>query len=197
MEEQLPQHMEGSLRRLHHRVEHAEVLPPDLLDDLADLGLMVSAQPQFEALWGQPGGIYDRRLGPERSAWTNPFRELADRGVGLAFGSDANVCPMDPWAAVHGAQHRRDPRHAVTRLEAVSAHTLGGRAAARQERLVGTLRAGKRADLAVWEGDPFDADDPRGARCVLTLVRGRVVHGFPDAALVRPHLAELGPHLDP
>ncbi len=173
---ELPDYLEGSIRRLRHRIEHGEVLRPDLLDDLADLGLVLSAQPAFETLWGQEGGMYATRLG-ERADWTLPFRELADRGVGLAFGSDSNVTPMSPWDAVHAAEHRRVPGHAITRLEAISASTLGGRHAARQERFVGGVRAGMRADLAVWEGDPFQADDPRGARAVLTLLRGRTTHG--------------------
>jgi predicted amidohydrolase YtcJ len=166
-----------AVRRLRHRIEHAEVVPPELLDDLADLGLVISAQPVFEDLWGGPDGMYVSRLGEERAAWTNPYRAFADRGVGLAFGSDSNVTPMDPWATVHAAEARARPEHAVSRLEAVSMSTLGGRHAARQERYVGVVRAGMRADLAVFEGDPYAADDPRGARCVLTLVHGRVAHG--------------------
>ena len=192
VEDRLPDHLEGAVRRLHHRIEHAEVLPPDLLDDIASLGLILSVQPAFETMWGDPDGLYDRRLGPERAAWTNPYRALADRGVGLSFGSDTNVTPIDPWGAVWAAQHRRRPQHAVTRLEAVSAHTLGGRTAARQERTVGPLRAGMRADLSVWEGDPYRADDPRGARCALTVLQGRVTHGVPDAAEAMPHVAAIG-----
>ena len=179
---------EGSgetIRRGRHRIEHADVLPPDLLDAIAELGLVVSAQPAFEQLWGGEGGMYESRLGPQRAAWTNPFRALADRGIGLAFGSDANVTPMDPWATIHAAEHRRRHEHSVSRLEAVSMSTLGGRHAARQERFVGVVRAGMRADLAVFEGDPYEADDPRGTACVLTVVHGRVAHGqapLPPAA---------------
>jgi predicted amidohydrolase YtcJ len=100
--------------------------------------------------------------------------------VPLAFGSDANVTPIAPWRMVWAAEHRRHAHHRVTRLEAVSASTLGGRHAARQERWVGVLRAGMRADLTAWEDDPYEADDPRGAVCALTVVRGRVVHGDID-----------------
>ena len=177
VDERLPDHLEGAVRRLHHRIEHAEVMPPDLLDDIADLGLVISTQPAFEAAWGGPEGMYAQRLGAERAAWTNPYRALADRGVNLAFGSDSNVTPMDPWGTVHAAEHRGFPEHAISRLEAVSSSTLGGRSAARQDRFVGVIRAGMRADLAAWEGDPFRADDPRGARCVLTVHKGRVTHG--------------------
>ena len=178
VEAALPDYLEGAVRRLHHRVEHAEVVPVDLYDDLAALGLVVSCQPAFEAIWGGGGGLYEARLGVERAATTNPLRALADRGVGLALGSDANVTPMDPWGAIHAAQHRRHPEHGIDRLEAISGHTLGGRNAARQEHYVGVVRAGMRADLAVFEGDPYAADDPRGTRCVLTVLGGRVTHGL-------------------
>ncbi len=172
---------EDAIPRGRHRIEHAEVVTPTLLDDIADLGLLISAQPGTEARWGGAGGMYGARLGPDRAAWTNPFRALADRGISIAFGSDATVFPMDPWGIIHAAEHHPEPRHSVGRMEAVSMSTLGGRTAARQDRFAGIVRAGMRADLAVFEGDPYAADDPRGARCVLTVVHGRVSHG--DAPL--------------
>lgn len=178
----LPDYLEGGVRRLRHRIEHAELLRPDLLDEVAELGLVVSTQPSFETRWGRPGGLYETRLGPARAAWTNPLRQLADRGVGLAFGSDSTAGPMAPWDHVLAAERREREEHAVTRLEAVSASTLGGRNAARQDRVVGVVRAGMRADLAAWEGNPFEADDPRGARAVLTMLRGRRTHGTVDLA---------------
>ncbi|HKJ56045.1 MAG TPA: amidohydrolase [Nitriliruptoraceae bacterium] len=176
VQQQLPEYEHGGLRRFRHRLEHAEVMRPDQYDEVADLGLVVSAQPVFEQLWGAPGGMYESRLGPERAALTNPYRALADRGVPLCFGSDANVTPIDPWSIVAAAQHRDDPAHELTRLEAVSASTLGGRHAGRQERWVGVLRAGMRADLSVWEGDPYAASDTGDPRCMLTMVRGRITH---------------------
>lgn len=176
-ERRLPDYLGGAIPRLHHRLEYAAVLPPDLIDDIADLGLLICAVPSNEARWGQPGGMYERRLGTRRAAWTSPLRELADRGVNLAFGSSSNTEPMDPWAAVLAAEARSQDRHGITRLEAISTHTLGGRLAARQERHVGVLRAGMRADFAVWEGNPYSAADPRGHRCVLTVVKGRRTHG--------------------
>lgn len=174
---ELPEYLEGELRRLRHRIEHMEVVPPELLDEIAELGLVASVQPAFELVWGGPGGMYETRLGSRRGSWTNPYRALADLGVALAFGSDTNVTPMDPWGAVYAAEHRRHPEHQLTRMEAVSALCLGGRHAARQDRFAGSVRAGMRADLAVWEGDPFAAEDPRETPCVLTIVRGRVAHG--------------------
>lgn len=165
------------IARGRHRIEHAEVVTPELLDDIAELGLLVSAQPSTQARWGGAGGMYVARLGAERVRWVNAFRGMADRGIPIAFGSDASVTTMDPWHTVHAAEHHEQSVHAVGRMEAVSMSTVGGRSAARQERYVGTVRAGMRADLAAFEGDPYTAPDPRGARCVLTVVQGRVAHG--------------------
>lgn len=173
---QLPDWEHGGLRRFRHRLEHAEVLRPDQYDRVADLGLVVSAQPVFEDYWGGPGGMYEARLGPERAGMTNPYRALADRGVPLCFGSDANVTTIDPWAIVRAATTRSDRRHALTRLEAVSATTLGGRLAGRQERWVGVIRAGMRADLSAWEGDPYRGDGEDDPACMLTMVKGRITH---------------------
>lgn len=176
VDEDLPPYLDGEIRRLRHRIEHLELVPHELYDTIAELGLVASVQPAFEAAWGGPCGMYETRLG-SRASTSNPYRALADRGVPLAFGSDSNITPMDPWGGVHAAQYRRYDEHALSRLEAVSASCLGGRYAARQDRFTGVLRAGMRADLAAWEGDPFAADDPRGANCVLTVVRGTVTHG--------------------
>lgn len=179
--ESLPEYLSGEIARLRHRIEHLELVPEDLLTDIATLGLVASVQPAFEATWGGPGGMYETRLGSERARTMNPYRALADLGIPLAFGSDSNATPMDPWGGVYAAEHRRAPEHALSRLEAVSASCLGGRHAARQDRFSGVVRAGMRADLAAWEGDPFRADDPRGTPCVLTVTRGRRAHG--DAPL--------------
>ena len=168
---------EEAVARGRHRIEHAEVLTSALMDDIAELGLLVSVQPGTQYRWGGADGMYAARLGSERARMTNPLRALADRGISMAFGSDALVTRMDPWGIIHAAEHHPEARHGVGRMEAVSMSTLGGRTAARQDRYAGIVRAGMRADLAVFEGDPYAADDPRGAVCVLTVVQGRVAHG--------------------
>jgi hypothetical protein len=180
VEERLEDYERGTVRRLHHRLEHATLIPPEVLPDVAALGLIVSGQPSFEDQFGRPGGVYESRLGAERAATTSPFRAMANHGIALAFGSGSSARPLEPWQTIHAAQHRREERHALNRLEAYSASTLGGRHAARQDRLVGVVRAGMWADLAAWEGDPFSTNDPRNARCVLTTRRGRRTHGTVD-----------------
>jgi predicted amidohydrolase YtcJ len=167
-----------TLRVAGHRLEHLEMVSPEQVRRLGELGLTASMQPLFEGWWGGPDGLYETRLG-ERSHGMNPFASLAAAGVPLAFGSDSPVTPIDPWAAVRAATSHHDPAQRLDPLAAFEAHTRGGWLAARRDG--GTLAPGAPAYLAVWdaEGDPLVAStdpDQQLPVCALTLVAGEVAY---------------------
>ncbi|MFI8349713.1 amidohydrolase [Streptomyces sp. NPDC085596] len=153
------------VRAARHRVEHAEMLTPDTVAAFAELGLIASVQPAFDAVWGGDDGMYARRLGVERARTLNPYAALLRAGVPLAFGSDSPVTPLDPWGTVRAAAFHRTPEHRVSVRAAFTAHTRGGwRAIGRDD--AGVLVPGAPADYAVWHtGDLIvQAPDDRVAR---------------------------------
>ncbi|MQY39172.1 Imidazolonepropionase [Streptomyces sp. RB17] len=153
------------IRAARHRVEHAEMLTPETVAGFAELGLIASVQPGFDALWGGADGMYARRLGAERARTLNPFAALLRAGVPLAFGSDSPVTPLDPWGTVRAAAFHHTPEHRVSVRAAFTAHTRGGwRAVGRDE--AGVLVPGAPADYAVWRTDELvvQAPDDRVAR---------------------------------
>jgi predicted amidohydrolase YtcJ len=160
-----------AVRAARHRLEHCSLVPPPLIPRLARLGVVASVQPTFDAMWGRRGGLYQRRLGRPRAERMNPLGPLADAGVTLAFGSDVATPFLDPWATVTAAVAHHRPAFRLGVLAALQAATIGGRKAARQHR-VGPIAPGQRADLAAFA---LDADRPE--QCVLTMARGRIVHG--------------------
>lgn len=159
-----------AVRQCRHRLEHCELVPDALVPQLARLGVVASVQPAFDREWGGADGFYARRLGAERGARMNPLRTLAGAGVRLAFGSDANVTPIDPWGGVEAACGLRTPEERLDPDEALRAATQGGRHAARQDH-IGVIRVGQRADLAA-----FALADGQAGRCEATWLRGRRVH---------------------
>ncbi|MCW2679545.1 MAG: hypothetical protein JWM62_946 [Frankiales bacterium] len=186
------------LRAARHRIEHVEVPLPQHIREMGRLGLVASVQPVFDARWGGRGGLYEARLGWERTRDSNPLAALAAAGVPLAFGSDAPVTPLDPWGAVRAAVQHHTPASRLSARAAFSAHTRGGWRAARRDD-VGELAPGAPATFAVWDvpgelvvqapddrvagwsTDPragvaglpdLSADDPV---CRRTVVRGRTV----------------------
>jgi hypothetical protein len=132
-----------------HRVEHVEMVSAEDLQTMATLGVVASVQPVFDAWWGGPGGLYDRRVG-ERHRGMNPYASMTRAGVPLAFGSDSPVTPFGPWEAVRAAAFHTNPEERLTVRAAFGAHTRGGWRAARRDD-AGVLVPGAAATLAVWE----------------------------------------------
>ena len=175
---------DDAVRSAHHRLEHAEMPSPDTMAVLGRLGVVLSVQPMFDALWGGSAGMYAARLG-ERWRSTNPWRDLDRAGVTLALGSDSPVTPLGPWQAVRAATHHHLEGQRLSTREAFAAHTRGGSLAATWDDDGGTLVDGAPADLAVWRaGDGLDEDgypllDEAAAlpELVCLLASGRAVHG--------------------
>jgi predicted amidohydrolase YtcJ len=187
------------VRTQRHRVEHVELVRPEQVATFAELGVVASVQPVFDARWGGPDGMYAQRLGGTRAGAMNPFAAMARAGVALALGSDSPVTSLDPWGTLRAAVRHRTPGSGLSARAAFSAHTRGGWRAARRD-AEGVLVPGAPATFAIWEvagelvvqtppeaiagwstderagvsGLPdLDAPDPR---CLRTVVRGHLAH---------------------
>jgi predicted amidohydrolase YtcJ len=162
-------------RARRHRVEHFELPSAQQIERAAALGLAISVQPAFDAEWGHPGAMYERRLGSERAARMNPFSTLLARGLELGAGSDSPVTPLDPMYGLWAVETHHDPSQRLSRDEAVRLFTQGGARLAHLEEKKGQLIPGMQADFAAYERDPLAIDDTRGLRPILTVSRGREV----------------------
>ncbi|MEB4613409.1 amidohydrolase, partial [Leucobacter sp. M11] len=150
-----------------HRIEHIEALSDADLERLAASGAAASMQPTHCTHFVRPDrtDAWSRRLGAERSrTHTFRMRDVLDRGVLLALGSDWPIAPYDPREILADAQARRRtarPGSAVidaqrlTAREALEGYTVsvhrstGGTG--------GTLALGQLADVTVLSVDPLTA----------------------------------------
>jgi predicted amidohydrolase YtcJ len=162
-------------RARRHRVEHFEMVTPPLLERAAALGLAISVQPAFDAAWGFPGGLYERRLGWERASAMNPFRDLIARGLEVGAGSDTPITTVDPFVGIAAFEAHHDPEQRLTREEAFRVYTMGSARLAHLEDKKGTLEPGKHADLVAYDVDPLSAPSLEGIRPILTVSLGREV----------------------
>jgi predicted amidohydrolase YtcJ len=172
----------AAVRAARHRLEHAEAIDRQGIADLADLGVIASVQPGFDARWGGDGGMYAARLGTDRAAALNPLAALARTRVAMAFGSDSPVTPFDPWGAVRAATHHHVRDQRLDLDTAFAAHTTGGWRAARVDG-AGRLTRGAPATFAVWDvgaaavpGRWPDLDATPRPRCLLTVRDGQILH---------------------
>lgn len=173
---------------LRHAIIHANVPTEHALD------VMAALQREHEAGYPEPSAAFTWWIGDtyagnfgERSRRLNPFRTFQRKGILWANGSDYSVTPFPArygiWSAVtrqpalgiYGDPFGRD--ECVDVRTALRAVTIW---AARQmflETKIGSIEAGKYADLAVWDRNPYqvETDELKDMRCELTLFSGEIV----------------------
>ncbi|MCB1691654.1 MAG: amidohydrolase family protein [Pseudomonadales bacterium] len=103
------------------RIEHASVVPPALIAQLVDPGLVVVTQPNFIA---ERGDDYLSAIPMAEHDWLYRVRSLIEAGVPVAFGTDAPFGHHDPWRAMSAAMTRRTAAGShLGRKECVDAET--------------------------------------------------------------------------
>jgi len=151
------------------RIEHAQLIDATDIPRFARLDVTASVQPEHAM---DDRDVADH-LWPGRTDRAFPLADLHAAGARLAFGSDAPVAPLDPWAAIASAVGRsrdgRDPWHPEQSIPAEVALRASTRS---------TLAPGQPADLAVLDRDPLTAtpDDLRTMPVAATFVAGRTTH---------------------
>jgi predicted amidohydrolase YtcJ len=148
--------------RFDHRMtlEHFAYSTEDQARQLAALGAVVSANPYYHYLLADQ--YASAWLGPDRASAMVRLGALRRAGVPFALHSDAPMAPLAPLRLVEAAVRRvtingnlRAPAERLALDDALRAITIDAAWIAGMENEVGSLRAGKRADLAVLEQDPY------------------------------------------
>jgi predicted amidohydrolase YtcJ len=176
---------------LRHSIIHANLPTPHAIDTMALLQSRFDAgypEMQAEFLWWI-GTIYAENYGPERDQRLIPLKTLQQRGILWSGGSDYAVTPLPAryglWASI--ARQTSAGLAPFGSAESIDAHTaLRSYTAwgARQmflEDQIGTLEAGKRADIAIWDKDIYDIPTAKikDMQCLMTLLDGEVVYQAP------------------
>jgi predicted amidohydrolase YtcJ len=156
-------------------VHHVPEVTPGLLTRLKNLGCGVQMSGFRWVTSSDPKVV----VGP-------PFRTILDHGIQAGLhGDGVHIAPLNPWSHIafavtginsFGAQV--NPGQHITRAEALRLFTRGNSWFLRMEDKIGSIEAGKLADLAVLDRDYFTVPEAqiRDIRSVLTVVDGRIVH---------------------
>jgi len=184
-------------RDRRHCITHAFLTHPDDVPRFRELGVLANTQLQ----WGiiDPySKVVRKRYGEERFRQMYKFRTFVDHGVRVSLGMDALACscrlqhrPVEHIESGHTRQPCGEPDAPVMpedfermRLpDLIAGYTINGAYQLRLENEVGSLIAGKRADLIVLAEDVFESD-PHAIHSIdvlLTIMNGRVTH---DAGMI-------------
>ncbi|GAB2827867.1 amidohydrolase [Alpinimonas psychrophila] len=145
-----------------HRIEHCGLPTPEQIARMAKAGIRPVSQPQHHYNWGE--GV-EQAIGTPGERF-NPLGEFARGGVSITISSDAPVANPRPLEAIRAAISRITRRGsqlgeetlAISRVQALRAHTINAAFTLGRESDLGSLEIGKRADFAVLDADLFEID---------------------------------------
>lgn len=179
-----------------HHIAHIQVVHPEDVPRFRELGVAANMQSLWATYEPQMVELTLPFLGSPRDAWQYPFGDLLRTGAVLAAGSDWSVSTPDPMAAIHTAVNRKAapgyeegeydaflPEQAIDLATSLTAYTAGSAWVNHLDATTGTIEAGKLADLAVLDRDPFagPVDEIGATRVLQTFVEGERVYSSPDA----------------
>lgn len=173
------------LKELRWTLEHAFEITPDQIARLKAIGVGVRVQDHD----------YIRNT---NSSWNPgpPYRTLLESGIRIGAGSDSAVVgALNPWLGFWFMTTGRDaggdlllPGQQISRKAALRLYTAQNAWFNFEEKDLGSIEAGKLADLVVLDKAFYTCTDEelKHMRPLLTMVGGRVVHGRgPFASLAR------------
>jgi predicted amidohydrolase YtcJ len=159
--------------RAGDRIEHAAVVPPDVLALLATLPVTVVTQPSFVR---ERGDAYLDAVEPRDRPWLYRCRGFLEASVPLGGGTDAPFGDPDPWLAMRAAVDRRTetgrtlgPDEALTPEEALALFTSPAESPGTPAR---SIRVGAPADLCLLDRPWSDARNELSSASVAATLRG-------------------------
>ncbi|WP_226702889.1 amidohydrolase [Microbulbifer elongatus] len=180
---------ESDQKPFRHRIEHAQVLTLEDIEQFPSLNLIASMQPVHATSDKNMAGD---RLGEKRLEGAYAWRKFLNQGTKIASGSDFPVEPVNPLFGLHAAVTRRDRKgqpekgwhveEAMTMEEALRSFTLDAAYASHQEQYIGNLEPGKFADFVLLDSDIFkiDPQDIWKVKVLETWVEGEQVYARPE-----------------
>ena len=182
----------GFGRRIDVRVEHLG----NVLEDVADIdawkaaGIIPVLQPGFLSNFI---GDYIPMLFPGHGVSGRvPLRTILDAAVSPAFSSDVavggDIGATNPWHTIWSAVARRsfwgivvEPTESISVEEALRAHTIDAAHALGASSRLGSLEAGKEADIVIVDRDPVHSslDELAGTQTLAVYRAGEQVFTSP------------------
>lgn len=168
---------------LPHTLTHEQFVQPEDFPRFRELGVISALQ----LLWAEAGPdtieILKPYLDPEIYKWQYPARSILDNGGIISGASDWPVSSANVFQAIYQAETRKGPEGVLDASQVMPREAMFyayTRSSARAMNLdsIGTIAAGKRADLVLLDRDVLTVspEEMRDTKVVWTMVAGKIVY---------------------
>jgi predicted amidohydrolase YtcJ len=162
------------------RIEHCSLVNPVLLRRIKAIGAIPLPFYTYAHYHGEKWENY----GAEKMEWMFAHRSFLDYAIPVAAASDYTPGPYEPMMALQSMITRKDfegrvwgPSQRITLDQALKVCTINSAYASFEEKIKGSIEAGKLADFVILEKDPrgVDPDHIKEIAIVRTIVGGRTM----------------------
>ena len=177
------------MNNCRHAIEHLELVSKEDFDRIKKLDVIPSVQPEHLALTQTfDANPYPEVLGKERADRAFPYRSLYKAAGVLAIGSDCPVVDNNPFLEIFRGVTRVHndrmpeggwtPSEKLTLSEMLKFYTYGSAYGVMRENEIGTLSAGKFADIAVIDKNLFEIpeDELMNRKVIMTVMDGNIIY---------------------
>jgi len=171
-------------RRLPHTITHLQIVLPSDFERFNKLNVLAS----YQLLWAfgdvTTVDIVKPYIDPSLYQWQYPARSLLQAGATICGASDWPVSSANPFEAIYNAETRKGPlgvldsTQCMPRMAMLYAYTCEAAKALMQEKNIGSLQAGKSADMIFLDRDVLtvNTEAMKDTRVLWTLFEGRKVY---------------------
>lgn len=147
-----------------HSITHLQMVNPKEFARFKALNVIASMQLYWASADESSIDLVKPYVSAMAFMYSYPARSLLKNGATIAGASDWPITTPDPWKAIYQAISRKGPKGVLNAAEDIDrqtmfqAYTLNAARVLRLEDQIGSLKAGKQADMIVLDRDVFQVE---------------------------------------
>lgn len=182
----------NGVKNTHHMITHLNVVDPADQPRFGKLKTFAQFQPTWSS-WYPYMELTEQQIGAKRMQSIYPAGSILRAGGKLAYGADWPVATANPLEGLEVAMTRRTagdanakpllPTEGVTLAQAIESHTINVAYVNGFDKITGSIKPGKSADLIILDHDLFKipAQQISKTKVLVTYFQGKPVFGDPAA----------------
>ena len=157
---------------LKHMIIHNELTSDDILDRMAKANVSTVMQPMFDRLWAGKNGLYEKRLGINRTSRTTRLASVYKRNILLTGSSDWYITDLNALKGIDAATRIHNEKEQLTPYQAIEIYTKNAAILSGDQNRFGTIEKGKLANFVCLEENILESRSIKDISIHSVVVKG-------------------------